>query len=48
MNGFSGLAPVDYYYYALFAVINTTVFPIAIYIGCPIFDFDYEKYGKEI
>jgi len=47
-NGYSGLAPVDYFYYALFGVINTTMFPVIIYVASTYADYEYEKYGKEV
>ena len=46
INGFSGLAPVDYFYYALYGVINTTVLPIVIYIAAAYVDYDYSKFGN--
>ena len=48
VNGYSGLAPVDYFYYALFGVINTTLFPIIIYVSSTYVDYDFENYGKEV
>jgi hypothetical protein len=48
VNGYSGLATVDYFYYALFGVINTTIFPIIIYVATTYVDYNFEHYGKEV
>jgi hypothetical protein len=48
INGYSGLAPVDYFYYALYGVINTTILPITIYIASSYVDYDYAKFEKEV
>ena len=48
LNGYSGLAPCDYLYYALFGVINTTILPVLIYVGCSPYTYDFENLGPEI
>ena len=47
LNGYSGLAPCDYFYYALFGVINSTILPVIIFYACNPFNYDYKSLGPE-
>ena len=47
LNGYSGLTPVDYFYYALFGVINTTVLSVTIFVSSNPFNYDYKSLGLE-
>jgi magnesium-transporting ATPase (P-type) len=48
LNGFSGLSFIDFFYYALFGVINTTMLPIIMYIASTHVNYDYSSYGAEV
>ena len=48
LNGYSGLAAIDFLYFALYCVNSTTLLPILIFIGSSPYTYDFDKLGPEI